>query len=314
MFQLILTGASTSIIRPRCQTKECEQEVSGLSFLFTVADYVKDLSGPARSPRSSNSYISPTVATSQPFGRSQHADNSFFASPTSPQTFNTESNFDVTHPTRDQLIGARNGSSGTPSYPPRSTAYDAALYTPLIRHSSNNLGNGGSEGFKFLDGDSRSRAPATSGHLGTNLNWPDHGNAAYSSNPSAAGSKYKPPLCHFLRLTTSMSIANESTWLDFLNPGHGGHSGANPVVNASEVPGRRNSQTQSWERGPSSTRNSMSSPFTRSIPTAGDGSRRSRLTSSGSAGDDETSSGGNSIPSGIGNTGISIKKEKDIGG
>lgn len=270
-----------------------------------------------RSPRSSHPYISPT--TNQPFGRAQTADHNFFSSPTSPQTYNPESSFDVAHPSRDQqLTSSRNGSSGTPSYPPRSTAYDAALYTPLIRHSPQNIGSsssggpGGGEGFKFLDGDSRSRAPATSGHLGTNIDWPDHNNSAYSANPSAARKcKLFQRLIISPKTNQNTSSANEGTWLDFLNPSHGSHSGSNSVISVPDVSGRRNSQTQSWERGPS---RNMSATFTRSLP-AVDGSRRSRLNSSGSAGDDEASaSGGNSLPGGIGNPAISIKKEKDIGG
>lgn len=59
----------------------------------------------------------------------------------------------------------------------------------------------------------------------------------------------------------------------------------------------------------------MGSPFTRNISAVGDGTRRSRLSSSGSAGEDEASvSGGNGVPSGMGNTRIPIKQEKDVGG
>ncbi|KAJ4489912.1 hypothetical protein J3R30DRAFT_7653 [Lentinula aciculospora] len=143
-----------------------------------------------KSPRSAHAYsISPT---NQVFGRTQHGsnayNNNFFPGAATSPTFHSESNFNTTgHSSRD----SRDGNSGTLSYPPRSTAYDAALYTPTIRqqHHSHNLTSGGSpasgEVFKFLETDSRSRSSGSTGHLGTNIDWPDHTHSGYNSNATA---------------------------------------------------------------------------------------------------------------------------------
>ncbi|KAJ3742652.1 hypothetical protein DFH05DRAFT_1501627 [Lentinula detonsa] len=258
-----------------------------------------------KSPRSAHAYsISPT---SQVFGRAQHGsnayNNNFFPGATTSPTFHSESNFNtVGHSSRD----SRDGSSGTLSYPPRSTAYDAALYNPAIRqqHQPHNVGSGGSpntnEVFKFLETDSRSRSSGSTGHLGTNIDWPDHTHSGYSSNAPVTNTSH------------NTSPENESTWLNFLStsPTHGNHT---PVTNAPDAPGRRNPESLSWERGPG-TRSSMSSSFTRTISAVSDGTRRSRLSSSGSGEDEASVSGGNGVPSGIGNARIPIKQEKDVGG
>ncbi|KAF8830550.1 hypothetical protein HHX47_DHR2001186 [Lentinula edodes] len=255
----------------------------------------------SKSPRSTQAFsISPT---SQVFGRSQQGSNTynneFFPGATTSPTFHPESNFNTAgHSSRD----SRGGHSGALSYPPRSTAYDAALYTPSIRqqHQSHTGSATSGEVFKFLETDSRSRSSGSTGHLGTNIDWPDHTHSGYSSNGPTANANH------------NTSPESESTWLDFLStsPTHGSH----PVANAPDASGRRNPESLSWERGPN-TRSSMGSPFTRNISAVGDGTRRSRLSSSGSAGEDEASvSGGNGVPSGMGNTRIPIKLEKDVGG
>ncbi|KIK68673.1 hypothetical protein GYMLUDRAFT_54263 [Collybiopsis luxurians FD-317 M1] len=249
--------------------------------------------------------ISPTSPTFT--GRAQHGQSNYngflSGTTTTPTTFHPDTPFATTPAplTRD----SRNGSSGTPSYPPRSTAYDAALYTPVIRHSMGSGGGSASgEGFnKYLDGEPRSRAPATSGsnvHLSSSVDWPDNGNPGYSSNDTVS-------IVLFLDNTQSSTPANENTWLDFLSnsPTHGTHS----ITNVSDAIGRRSSESVPWERGPTS-RSSMNSPFTRSVAAVSDGVRRSRLSSSGSGENDPSASGGNNVPSGLG---ISVKQEKDVG-
>ncbi|KAJ3774559.1 hypothetical protein FB446DRAFT_728537 [Lentinula raphanica] len=263
--------------------------------------------GPPKSPRTAHAYnISPT---NQVFSRVQHGSNAynssnFFSGPTtSPTSFHSDTNFNtVGHSSRD----TRDGTSGTLSYPPRSTAYDAALYNPAIRqqHQPHSVGSGGNPSghdvFKFLETDSRSRSSGSTGHLGTNIDWPDHTQPGYNSNNTVSNASH------------NASPENENTWLDFLStsPTHGSHT---PVSNAPDATGRRNPESLSWERGPG-TRNSMSSSFTRTMSSAvNDGTRRSRLSSSGSAEDEASVSGGNGVPSGMGNARIPIKQEKDIG-
>ncbi|KAF5389526.1 hypothetical protein D9757_004221 [Collybiopsis confluens] len=201
------------------------------------------------------------------------------------------------------LLRRRSNQSPPRFLQPRLIQRGKALATvtaerPTIPANMSSGGNStGSEDFKYLEGESRNRAPGTTAHLGNNISWSEGGSSGYSPNTPISSS------------TQNTTPANDSTWLDFLSnsPTHGSPS----VSNVHGATGRRHSDSVPWERGASTSRSSIiGSPYTRSMASIGDGSRRSRLNSvSGES--NPSVSGGNTIPSGLG---ISVKQENDVGG